>query len=104
MQAAVRPVIVAVVRLKDPRLRKRRQLHRTFRVSRDFLYEWEASTPSSTNRKKKKKRARKKKTPTIGTVNTDREDKLKEIGVLSSSDDEDEDEDEGEDEDKESVQ
>ena len=49
--------------------------------------------------KEKEKRAEEKKTPTIGTVNTDREDNLKEIGVLSSSDDEDEDEDE----DKESA-
>ena len=49
--------------------------------------------------KEKEKNERGKKTPTIGTVNTDREDNLKEIGVLSSSDDEDEDEDE----DKESA-
>jgi len=52
--------------------------------------------------KEKEKTSEEKKTPTIGTVNTDREDNLKEIGVLSSLDDEDEDEDE--DEDKESAQ
>ncbi|CAL6390426.1 unnamed protein product [Bathycoccus prasinos] len=43
--------------------------------------------------KEKEKTSEEKKTPTIGTVNTDREDNLKEIGVLSSLDDEDEDED-----------
>jgi hypothetical protein len=60
------------------------------------------------NESKEKEKTRAEKAPTIGTVNTDREENLKEIGVVSSSDEEeeegdedDDDEDDDDDDDKE---
>ena len=50
------------------------------------------------NESKEKEKTRAEKAPTIGTVNTDREENLKEIGVVSSSDEEEE---EGEEEEEE---